>query len=200
MTDPGIIADYLQTCQVQRPKMKPAPLNYLSAKLQVHHLPDHWLYIREGELQQTIGYIYSGLMRAYYTDNKGNEINVTFLQEGEAAVHFEALLMQKPGKYYFQCIEPVILIEIPISHFTYCSEHFWGFEHYLRLLLQREICKKQLRIDSFIFDNAEMRYLQFVQNHPDLFNRISITQLSSYLGVERQSLTRIRKKLLQKGF
>ena len=78
--------------------------------------------------------------------------------------------------------------------------NFWGMENSLQWLVQSEMWKKQLRIDSFIFDNAEMRYLQFVQNHPDLFNRISITQLSSYLGVERQSLTRIRKKLLQKGF
>ena len=90
MTDPEIIADYLHTIQVQSPKMEPAQLDYLGSQLQVHHLPDRWLYIREGELQQTIGYIYSGRMRAYYTDNKGNEINVTFLQEVEAAVHFEA--------------------------------------------------------------------------------------------------------------
>ena len=68
-------------------------------------------------------------------------------------------------------------------------------ERYLRLILERELIFKQQRIDSFIFENAETRYSTFIQEHPDLFKRLTVSQLSSYLGIERQSLTRIRKKL-----
>ena len=64
------------------------------------------------------------------------------------------------------------------------------------MMLRRELCHKQERIDSFIFDNAETRYMNFLKSNPDLNNRITVTMLSSYLGIERQTLTRIRKKIL----
>jgi hypothetical protein len=37
--------------------------------------------------------------------------------------------------------------------------------------------------------------MKFVKENPDLFNRVSLSHLASFLGIERQSLTRIRKKL-----
>lgn len=50
----------------------------------------------------------------------------------------------------------------------------------------------------FIFQTAEERYLDFIKYHSDLFNRISVSQLCSFLGIERQSLTRIHQKLAHK--
>jgi hypothetical protein len=63
------------------------------------------------------------------------------------------------------------------------------------LIAEEVLMSQQKRIESFLFDNAETRYLDFVRENPDVFNRISLSHLSSYLGIERQSLTRIRKKL-----
>jgi hypothetical protein len=60
------------------------------------------------------------------------------------------------------------------------------------------VVMQQSRIESFLFENAEQRYLNFISGNPNLFNRISLTYLSSYLGIERQSLSRIRKYLTQK--
>jgi DNA-binding MurR/RpiR family transcriptional regulator len=59
---------------------------------------------------------------------------------------------------------------------------------------------QQKRIEGFLFDNAETRYLDFIEENPDLFNRVSLSYLASYLGIERQSLTRIRKKLASHSF
>ena len=59
---------------------------------------------------------------------------------------------------------------------------------------------QQKRIESFLFETAEERYLNFVNDHADIFNRISLSQLSTYLGIERQSLTRIRQKLARNKF
>jgi Mn-dependent DtxR family transcriptional regulator len=54
---------------------------------------------------------------------------------------------------------------------------------------------QQRRIESFLFENAETRYLDFIKENLDLFNRVSLSNLASFLGIERQTLTRIRKKL-----
>jgi CRP-like cAMP-binding protein len=72
------------------------------------------------------------------------------------------------------------------------------FERYGRLIAEEILKRQQTRIESFIFQTAEERYLDFMKQHPALFNRISLSHLCSYLGIERQSLTRIRQKLARR--
>ncbi len=68
-------------------------------------------------------------------------------------------------------------------------------ERYGRLVAEEVLKIQQKRIESFLFETAEDRYIKFINEDPDLFNRVSISHLCSYLGIERQTLTRIRKKL-----
>ncbi len=76
--------------------------------------------------------------------------------------------------------------------------HFPKFEKYGRLIAEEILKMQQYRIESFIFQTAEERYIDFIHHYPGLFNRVSISHLCSYLGIERQSLTRIRQKLARK--
>ncbi len=79
-----------------------------------------------------------------------------------------------------------------------CYTKYKNFEKYGRLVAENLLVMKNNRIESFLFENAEQRYLNFVKENAELLSRISLTHLSSFLGIERQSLTRIRKKLIQK--
>jgi CRP/FNR family transcriptional regulator len=105
------------------------------------------------------------------------------------------LLQHKPSRYLFQCLEVSIIISLPFAHIQKGYELFPGFERNGRLIAEEVLMQQQKRIESFQFDSAEQRYLDFVKDYPQLFNRISLTHLSSYLGIERPSLSRIRKKL-----
>ncbi|WP_227548729.1 hypothetical protein [Moraxella catarrhalis] len=51
------------------------------------------------------------------------------------------------------------------------------------------------RIDSLLITDGQTRYVRFIETNPKLAARISVSDLSSYLGMSRQMLTRIRKKL-----
>jgi hypothetical protein len=77
-------------------------------------------------------------------------------------------------------------------------QKYKNIEKYGRLVAEEVVVLKQSRIESFLFENAEQRYLNFISTNPNLFNRISLTYLSSFLGIERQSLSRIRKSFTQK--
>ena len=181
------------------PLISDEALDFYLQGLTVSFLDAKHNYIEKGDLQTMAGYLFSGLIRAFYIDKNGNEINVDFIKERNYIIHYGAFARQERSKYYFQCLEPSIMINIPLDHIRICCERFPSFEHYLRLRIEHELYRKQTRIDSFIFNNAEERYLDFIHNNPELFKRISISHLSSYLGIERQTLTRIRKKLLQTG-
>lgn len=194
----SIIKRYLDLIKERYGNLLSDELSPFFEMLTVSQVGSKHYYIEAGTIQSQIGYVHSGLVRAFYVDEKGNEVTVNFIKEGEYATHYPALRNGQPSKFYFQCLEPSIIINIPYNHLIkYCDESKY-IERYLRLTLEEVFEQHLNRVEGFIFDNADQRYLNFIKTNPDLFNRISISDLSSYLGIERQTLTRIRKRILNK--
>jgi CRP-like cAMP-binding protein len=194
------ITTYLKSFQAICPNATIEELNYLESGLSVVELKPKHFFIHANTMQKEIGFVYSGLLRAFYIDNNGNEISVNFIRENRYATHYSAFITQTPSKYYFQCLEPTVLVTISYKHIQEGYERFPIFERYGRLVAEAVLKIQQKRIEGFLFDNAETRYLDFIKENPDLFNRVSLSYLASYLGIERQSLTRIRKKLASHSF
>lgn len=186
---------YLNAVRTLCPNVSHTALNYLKSGLRVVELQPKHFFIHANVIQQEIGFVFQGLIRAFYIDNQGNEITVNFVQENRYATHYTAFITRTPGKYYFQCIEPTILVNLSYDHIQTGYDKFPDIERYGRLTAEEVLKFQQKRIESFLFDTAEQRYLDFIKENPDLFNRVSLSHLSSFLGMERQTLTRIRQKL-----
>lgn len=164
--------------------------------VKVVELPARSVYLKTGDVPRQVGFVVNGLIRAMHDDVDGNQTNVNFIHEGMFAVHYQALVEQKPSKYTLQCIEFCALAEIPFDHLQQTMAHIPRFERYVRIAIEKSLFAYMQRIDSLLIQNAEMRYRDFVRNNPALFRRLSVSDLASFLGIQRQSLTRIRKKLL----
>jgi CRP-like cAMP-binding protein len=177
------------------PKVTESELAFLKSGLSVTQLRPKQFYISANKIQKEIGFVAEGLLRGFCIDSKGNEITVKFCREREYATHYTAFITQTPGKYYFQCIEPAVIVNLSFDHIQRGYNAFPNLERYGRLVAEEVLKLQQKRIEGFLFDSAETRYLDFIHENPDLFNRVSLSHLSSYLGIERQSLTRIRRKL-----
>lgn len=155
-------------------------------------------FLQSGKVQRGLGFIVNGLVRSSFVDNAGNEITVGFYAEGDYATHYPAFVTQQPSKYSIQCLEPTTIICISYEDLQWIYENLSAFEKYGRLVAEEILKRQQARIESFIFQTAEERYVDFIKCHSDLFNRVSVSHLCSFLGIERQSLTRIRQKLAHK--
>lgn len=186
---------YLNAVRTLCPNVSHTALNYLKSGLRVVELQPKHFFIHANVIQQEIGFVFQGLIRAFYIDIQGNEITVNFVQENRYATHYTAFITRTPGKYYFQCIEPTILVNLSYDHIQTGYDKFPDIERYGRLIAEEVLKFQQKRIENFLFDTAEQRYLDFIKENPDLFNRVSLSHLSSFLGMERQTLTRIRQKL-----
>lgn len=153
-------------------------------------------FIQADKSNQLLGFVTSGLIRGYYLNQAGQEITTTFVGENSWVTDYPSLLTDKPSRYNFQCLEPTTLLTVSYGHIQQGYDQFVGFERNGRLIAEEILMQQQRRIESFQFDTAEQRYLEFIQESPDLFNRISLTHLASFLGIERPSLSRIRKKII----
>lgn len=195
--EPGIEI-FLRSVHTICPLLADNELSQFAAKHTVIELKKKDAFVQAGKIQKAIGFIAEGLVRSFFVDNSGNEITVGFYPEGDYATHYPAFINRKPSSYTIQCLEPTTMVCLSFEDMQAVYAASPGFERYGRLIAEKILSRQQARIESFIFQTAEERYLDFIAQHPSLFNRVSLSHLCSYLGIERQSLTRIRQKLAQK--
>lgn len=188
---------FLNSVRVICPAVSDDELSLLASKISFKELKKKEIFLQAGKVQKAIGFIAEGLVRSFYIDNNGNEITVGFYKERDYATHYPAYIARKQSLYTIQCLEATQMICLTYEDQQWIYKQSANFERYGRLITEEILKRQQARIESFIFETAEQRYLNFIEKHSDLFNRISLSHLCSFLGIERQSLTRIRQKLSQ---
>ena len=186
---------FLNSVQLLCPKVTGEELAYLASGLTLTELKPKHFYIHANTIQENIGFVYSGLIRSFYVDAGGNEITVNFIPENRYATHYTAFITRTASKYNFQCLEPSVIVNLSFRHIQAGYDTFPSIERYGRLVAEEVLKFQQKRIEAFLFETAEERYRAFIKDYPDLFNRVSLSHLSSFLGIERQTLTRIRQKI-----
>lgn len=150
---------------------------------------------QEGQRQAYIGFINQGLVREFFIDKDGNENTTWFFRENSFVTDYSAFLRDTPSKNNFVCLEPTEVLLIPRDKIFQAYQTYSALERFGRLIAENVLIQLQERVDDFHFLSAEERYLKYIETYPDLFQRISLTHLSSFLGITRPSLSRIRKNL-----
>jgi len=178
------------------PELSDEEIIFMLRDVTITRLKAKDLYLKIGETQDSLAFSYKGLLRSFYLNDKGEDVTIYFIKENNYATDYGAFISQTPATFAIETLEPCVLINVPYSSIQECYSKFKNCENYGRLIAEKHLFKTQSRINEFLFNNAEQRYINFISKNTDILNRISITHLSSFLGTTRQTLTRIRKKLL----
>lgn len=186
---------YMQSIRQFCPDLTNVEMAKFASKCTIKELKKKEVFLQSGKVQKALGFITQGLVRSFYIDDGGNERTIGFYPEGDYATHYPAFITQKPSSYSIQCLEPTTFVCLSYEDLQWNYQQSPNFERYGRLVTEEILKRQQARIESFLFQTAEERYLNFMESYPSLFNRVSLSHLCSYLGIERQSLTRIRQKL-----
>ena len=183
--------------QLQRlyPSLSIGLIEELSLDWQVLHFPPRAHLIHAGEKQAQAFFIVERLVRAYYPDEEA-DVTVNFIKEGEFATHYTSLEGEMRSAYSFQALEPVVAVTTSYAYLRELCLRRNDAEGLLRRLIEVEYARAFAHLQTFLTRSAEERYRLFLKEFGDILPRISVTDLSSYLGVSRQKLTMIRKRLL----
>lgn len=75
---------------------------------------------------------------------------------------------------------------------------FPKFESLCKKLSEELLAKERMDFDEFKTSSPEQRYLNLLEKRPDLIQRVPQHQLASYLGIQPQSLSRLRARIAEK--
>lgn len=143
-----------------------------------------------------LGFVIQGVFRSYIIDEKsGEEKNVFLYSSNGFVVTFKSFINQIPCDYHTQAATDARVVYIHIQDLMklYKESHEW--ETFGRLLAQEAFNVTMGRIEGFMFKSPEERYLDLIKQHPEIFNSVPLYQISSYLGIQGPSLSRIRKRI-----
>ncbi len=150
---------------------------------------------RVGEVPRSFAFVCQGLFRVFVLDEKGNEFNKNFFQEGRFPGAMTALLRQEPSLHSIEALEDSTIIEINFQAFRdllYRSEDLKLFHiHYLE---RHWLLDKDTREIRLVQQDAAERYQAFQREYPELLTRLPQYHIASHLGVTPTQLSRIRKK------
>lgn len=165
--------------------------------LQLRSLKRKELLIKEGEVCSFTSFIVKGSLRYFYIVD-GNEHTGQFFFEKSWYTDYESFLSGKPSQQNIEALEKTELLLLEKKDLEMFYYQYPHFERFGRLMAERAYLGVRKRNEALTNQSAEERYLKLIQDRPKVFERIPQHYIASYLGIAPQSLSRIRKQLLEK--
>jgi CRP-like cAMP-binding protein len=153
--------------------------------------------LQEGDVCKLNTFVVEGCFKMYMVDENGKEHNLQFAIENWWIGDIGSFHTEQPSRLYIEALENSIILQIKKEDQLKLFVEYPKFNRIFRVFTENALVSTQRRVLQNISSTAEERYLDFMERHPHLFNRISNVQIASYLGVTPEFLSTIRKKLVK---
>jgi CRP-like cAMP-binding protein len=152
-------------------------------------------FIREGTVPQKLAFVTAGLFRYYYVNQKGSEFTKGFFPENNFISSYTAMIRHKPSYYTIEALEDSHILAFDFHQWKMLYDHHPCWSKVLIAILEKGFSKKESRERELLLFSAEERYRSFLNEYPQLENRIKQHMVASYLGITPVALSRIRKSM-----
>jgi len=150
--------------------------------------------LQEGDVSHYNSFIVKGCLRLYRVGKDGTEYILKFGIENWWMSDYESFNSGLPSKSNIDALENCELILIKKEDFDHLFNTIPNLKNLRAKLDNRSFDASQNRILSNISDTAEEKYSNFMKSYPDIYNRVPLHMIASFLGLSRETLTRIRQK------
>lgn len=154
------------------------------------------LFFEEGTISQTIYFVLEGCVRQFY-NVEGKEKTAYFYAEGKFICAGESYNFNIPAIENFQALEGTTLMLFHKPMNDLLLKTFPNFELIARYATEDELISCKQMIASFVTKSPQQRYLELLVTNKELFQRVDQQYIASYLGISPESLSRIKKRIVQ---
>jgi len=156
-------------------------------------------FIEPGMVCNSISFIVAGSVR-YYHIKDGEEITGYFCFENEFVSSYKSFLTRLPTLNYIQALEDTFLVNISYADMQKMladPKLSHKIDRFGRLVAEYYLICYEDRMQSFITQTPEERYLQLLNTGGDIIRRMPQHYIAHFLGVTPVSLSRISRRVLK---
>ena len=156
------------------------------------------IHLKAGEVCRTQTYLNKGCTRNFVIDEQGSERIMFFAFEDWWLGDLDSYLTGCPGTNYVQAIEDCELLVLSKETFSVLEKKIPKLSQWYSYKIARSAAASRKRMEEMKTLSAEERYLHLLEKHPYIFQRVPLQYIASYLNIEPQSLSRMRKRIAEK--
>lgn len=167
------------------------------ATMTIKKYPKGTILLKEGEISAEAYFVLEGCVRQYFLV-EGEEKTNNFFTEEQWVISMQSMTYSTPSKHFLECLEACTLVVGNREKEEDLYKHFPRLETISRRVMGQIFAEQQELAESYFTDTPEERYLKLIRTRPELLQRIPQYIIAGYIGVKPESLSRIRKRLVEK--
>jgi CRP-like cAMP-binding protein len=169
-------------------------MEYINSKIGFSHHSHRQLLLNPGQIADHIYFVENGMVRGYYDDElKEKEYTICLWDEQTIITEPQSFLKRTPSQLYIEVMPGSRLLSISRQQLSDIIDAFPYAEIFTRCLMLQYVSYHTKRTHDLISLSAWERYLDLLQRHPKIEQKISKEIIASYLGITPQSLSRLIK-------
>jgi CRP-like cAMP-binding protein len=188
----------LQDALIHQAGLSPAEYEFYCSLLKKRIVKKKEHYLQAGEISRATAYVDSGCFRQYIIGDQGKEIIIQFAMEDYWIGDLESFHFEKSSMFCIQALEDSELMLLSRENFLRLYEGLPKFRAFHDGKVQRNHFATLKRLSIAKLGTPEEKYLLLMKDQPLLFQRIPLHYIASYLSIEPESLSRLRKRLTER--
>lgn len=149
-----------------------------------------------GKVPDYLYYIVSGYLRLFYMDQNGNEVTTHINCPPGFFTSYSHFISRTVSEHNVECITACELLRITKKDLDYLVNESQGMKDFSISVFQQSIAYNENRSRELSALNAEERYLKLLKDYPEIIQHVPIQYIASFLGMKPESLSRIRRKII----
>ncbi len=179
-------------------KLTESDISLLSEVFQLKKLRKHQYLIQGGDVCRIAAFVVKGALKKYSIDNNGRENILELYIENWWAGDKESFMIGTPTPYYIDAYEDSELLVISKENFTNKPSQLHFISELNSVLTERKSFQLMKRLHSSQTLTAEQKLEELINSYPEFLQRFPQHIIASYLGMTKETLSRIRKAAVKK--
>jgi CRP-like cAMP-binding protein len=152
-------------------------------------------FVKEGTVAKQIGFLYQGIVRAYFQNSAGKEYNKQFFIGPSMVGAYTSLLTKEPNKIAQQALTDSKVLVADFKAVTGLYGRYHELERLGRKMAEFYFLEKEKKEIEMALLDATERYVILRETFPQIETSIAQYHIASYLGISPTQLSRIRRTM-----
>jgi CRP-like cAMP-binding protein len=163
----------------------------LQELLYIKHYDRKEVFLTAGKKCKTVGFILEGCFR-WVKNQNGEDRTFDFATEHEFVTNYYSIITQQPSEISIVAVEKSMLLCVDANKLLSLFDSSYAWQKTGRHLAEYTACYFMERLAASYYESPQARYDKLMATSPELFLRIPHHILANYLGMTKETLSRLR--------
>jgi CRP-like cAMP-binding protein len=165
--------------------------------LEIKRLRKKEIFINEGDMVDKFFFINSGCIRMFFM-MEGIEKTLDLIWDGKWYADYSSIIDAQPTDLSLQALEASEVVFFTKANIEKLIDRHRSIERLGRIMAERHFIAMKSFYKETTSKSPEERYMMLLNSNPEIVGSIPQHYIASYLNIQPESLSRIRKRIAKK--